>query len=149
MTDVEEAKSVITKYYAELIEVLPIDDLLEHFDAKKLLSRNHKAKVQSLSTRKEKTQYFLDEVIKPGLSVGYMEQFNIMITVMETSDDPVVRYLMKQVQEFAQGVSPSSSDNGMCLCVCVRACVRACMRTCMYVCICVRLCVCGVMWLVV
>ena len=113
MTKVEDAKSVITKYYAELIEVLPIDDLLAHLDANKLLSSNHKAKVESLSTRKEKTQYFLDEVIKPGLSVGYTEQFNKMITVMESNDDPVVKHLVKQIQECALGVSPSSSDDGM------------------------------------
>ena len=145
MTDVEDAKSVITKYYVELIEVLPIDDLLEHLDANKLLPRNYKAKVKSLSARKEKTTYFLDEMIKPGLSVGYIGQFNEMITVMESSDDPVVKHLMKQIQEFALGVSPSSSDNGMCVFVCVRACVYVCV--CVYMC--TFVCVWCVMWLVV
>ena len=113
MTEVEDAKSVITKYCAELIEVLPIDDLLADLEANKLLPSNHKAKVESLSARKEKTKYFLDEMIKPGLSVGYMEQFNKMITVMESSDDPVVKYVAKQIQECALGISPSSKDDGM------------------------------------
>ena len=67
-----------------------------------------------MNTQKEKAQYFLDEVIKPGLNIGYTGQFNGMINIMETSDNPVVNYLAKQIQECAQGTSSSSSDdNGM------------------------------------
>ena len=102
------------KFYKKLTEVLPMNDLLADFCANKLLPGNHKDMVESLRTQKEKAQYFLDEVIKPGLNIGYTEQFNKMINVMESSDDPVVKYLIKQIQEYMLDVSPSSDDdNGM------------------------------------
>ena len=114
MVDVEGAKRAFTAFYAKLTEALPIKDLLAELYANKLLPGNHKAAVESLSTKIEKAQYFLDEVIKPGLNIGYIGQFNKMITVMESSDDPVVNYLAKQIQECAHGVSLSNSDdNGM------------------------------------
>ena len=114
MAEIEGAKKAFTKFYAKLTEALPMNDLLADLYTKRLLPGNHKAKVESLSTQKEKAQYFLDEVIKRGLNIGYTLQFNGMITVMESSDDPVVKYLAKEIQECALGVSPNSSDdNGM------------------------------------
>ena len=114
---VEGAKRAFEMFYGKLIEALPINDLLSDLYASKLLRGNAKAKVktkvESLRTQKEKAKYLLNEVIKRGLSVGNVEQFNKMITVMESSDDPVVKHLAKQIQECALGVSPSSSDDGM------------------------------------
>ena len=107
-------KKAFKKFYNELTEALPMNDLLAEFSASKLLSGNHKNILESLSTQKEKAKYFLDQVIKPGLNIGYTEQFNKMINVMESSDDPVVKYLVKQIQEYMLDVSPSSDDdNGM------------------------------------
>jgi len=100
-----------TKYYAKLTEALPMDDLLAELYANKLLPGDHKAKIESLNTRRQKAQYFLDEVIKPGLSIGYTGQFNKMIKVMESSDDRVVKHLAKQIQECVHGVSPDSSSS--------------------------------------
>ena len=88
--------------------------LAERLYANELLPGNHKTAVESLNTNEEKAHYFLDAVIKSGLNIGYIGQFNKMIAVMESSDDPVVNYLAKQIQECAHGVSLSSSDdNGM------------------------------------
>ena len=111
--EVEGAKRAFEIFYGKLIEALPINDLLSDLYASKLLRGKVKTKVESLSTQKEKAKYLLNEVIKPGLSVGNVEQFIKMITVMESSDDPVVKHMAKQVQECALGVSPSSSDDGM------------------------------------
>ena len=121
MVEVEGAERAFTKFYAKLAKVLPINDLAADFYANGLLPGDHKAKVESLSTRKEKAQYFLDEVIRPGLSAGYSVQFNKMINIMKSSDDRVVKRLAKQIEECALAVSPSSSsdDNGnYFVCVC-------------------------------
>ena len=130
MVEVEGAKRAFQMFYEKLIEALPINDLLSGLYASKLLRGNAKAKVktkvESLSTQKEKAKYLLNEVIKPGLSVGNVEQFNKMITVMESSDDPVVKHLAKQIQECALGVSPNSSDPMVCsVCQTVSVCVYA------------------------
>ena len=113
MADAESAKRVFTEFYAKLTETLPINDLVTELYANKLLTDYHKAQVHSLTTEKEKAQYFLDKVIKPGLNIGYTEQFNKMMSVLESSDDPVVKFLMKQIQEFVFDSLPStcSSDD--------------------------------------
>ena len=117
MVEVEGAKRAFEMFYEKLTQVLPINDLLSDLYASKLLRGKAKAKVktkvESLRTQKEKAKYLLNEVIKPGLSAVNVEQFNKMITVMESSDDPVVKHLAKQIQECALGVSPSGSDDGM------------------------------------
>ena len=115
MVEVEGAKRAFQMFYEKLIQALPINDLLSDLYASKLLRGNAKAKVktkvESLCTQKEKAKYLLDEVIKPGLSVGNVEQFNKMIAVMESNDDPVVKRLAKQIKECALGVSPN--DDGI------------------------------------
>ena len=110
MVDVEGAKRAFIAFYAKLTETLPMNLLAELY-ANGLLPGNLKTAVESLSTNKEKAHYFLDRVIKPSLNIGYIGQFNKMITFMESSDDPVVNYLAKQIQECAHGVSLSSSDD--------------------------------------
>ena len=110
MVDAEGAKRVFTEFYAKLTETLPIKDLETELYANELLTDHHKAQVHSLTTKKEKARYFLDEVIKPGLNIGYTEQFNKMMSVLESSDDPVVKFLMKQIQEFVfDGLHSTSS----------------------------------------
>ena len=111
MDEVDVVKKAFTKFYNKLTEALPMNDLLADFCTSKLLSGNHKNILESLSTQKEKAQYFLDKVIKPGLNIGYTEQFNKMINVMKSNDDPVVKYLVKQIQDYMLAVSPSSDDN--------------------------------------
>ena len=111
MAEVESSKKACKKFYKKLIEALPMNDLITGFHNDKLLPGNHKAIMESLSTKREKAQYFLDEVIKPGLHIGYIGQFSKMIDVMESSDDPVVKYLVKQIQEYMLVASPSSSDD--------------------------------------
>ena len=116
MVEVESGKRAFKKFYKKLIEALPMNDLITDFCAHKLLPANHKAIMESLSTQREKAQYFLDEVIEPGLRIGYIGQFSKMIDVMESSDNPVVTYLVKQIQDYMLVASPSGSDDdGMCI----------------------------------
>ena len=84
------------KFYLELTEVLPmiINSLVTRLYSDKLLSGNHKDCMDSLATGKEKTEYFLDKVIKPGLAIKYTKLFDEMLRVMESNDDPTVNYLV-------------------------------------------------------
>ena len=116
MVEAEGVERALTKLYAELIEILPINEVLADFRANKLLRGIHKTKLKSLSTQKEKAKYFIDEVIKPGLGTGCIEQFNKMIGVMKSSDDSTVKCLAKQIIMCSLDTSSSSSssdDNGM------------------------------------
>ena len=111
MVEVESGKRAFKKFYKKLIEALPMNDVIADFCAHTLLAGNHKSVMESLSTQKEKAQYFLDKVIKPGLHIGYIGQFSKMIDVMESCDDPVVKYLVKQIQEYMFVASPSSNSD--------------------------------------
>ena len=120
MVDVKSA--VITErafkhFYTKLTQALPIKDLVAHFYANNLLPGNHKAKMETLGTPKEKTEYFLDEVIKPGLNIGYTGQFSKMVNIMESSDDPVVNFLATEIKHYILGISSESdhhNDTGNC-----------------------------------
>ena len=114
MVDAEGTKRVFTEFYAKLTEALPIKDLETELYVNKLLTDYHKAQVHSLTTKKEKARYFLDEVIKPGLNIGYTEKFNKMMSVLESSDDPMVKFLTKQIQKSLDDLpSTSTSDDSI------------------------------------
>ena len=103
---------VFKKFYSELTKVLPmiINILVTTFYSSKLLSGDHKSCIDSLPTNKEKAEYFLDKVIKPGLEIKYTEQFNEMLKVMTNSDDPAVKYLVDEMQKLSTSSSVSSID---------------------------------------
>ena len=78
-----------------------INNLVTTLYSKELLSGDHKSRIESLLTDKEKTEYFLpDRVIKPGLEIKYTKQFDEMLRVMRTSDDSAVNYLVDEMQKF-------------------------------------------------
>ena len=105
------AMDIFKKFYSELTKVLPmiINILVTTFYSSKLLSGDHKGRIDSLPTDREKTKYFLDEVIKPGLEIKYTKQFDEMLKVMTNSDDPAVNYLVDEMQKFVS-TSVSSVD---------------------------------------
>ena len=88
------------KFYPKLLIVLPINSMLTEFYSHGLLPGDHKANIDALDTRKRKVEYFLDYVIKPGLEVGYTGQFDNMLKIMETNDDPAVKFVAKEIREF-------------------------------------------------
>ena len=103
------AIDVFKKFYSELTKVLPmiINNLVTTSYSKELLSGDHKSRIESLLTDKEKTEYFLDRVIKPGLEIKYTKQFDEMLRVMRTSDDSAVNYLVDEMQKFASATTLS------------------------------------------
>ena len=92
---------VFKKFYEELTTALPINDMTEKLYSNSLLPGNQKAKVQSLSTPKEKAQHFLDAVIRQSLEIGYTEQFDKLISIMKSSDDPTLKHLAKRIREHS------------------------------------------------
>ena len=102
------AIDVFKKFYSELTKVLPmiINNLVTKLYSSELLSGDHKGYINSLLTTKEKTEYFLDKVIKPGLEIKYTKQFDEMLRVMKTSDDCAVIYLVGEIQKFIAGCLP-------------------------------------------
>ena len=99
------AESAFQKFYPKLAKVLPMESLLPEFYSNGLLPGNHKAKIDALHTQKEKAGYFLDYVIKPGLEVGYIGQFDKMLKIMETSDDPAVKFVAEEIRGYVNGAS--------------------------------------------
>ena len=106
------AMDIFKKFYSELTKVLPmiINILVTTFYSSKLLSGDHKDHIDSLPTNKEKAEYFLDKVIKPGLEIKYTEQFDEMLKMMTNSDDPAVKYLVDEMQKLSTLSSVSSVD---------------------------------------
>ena len=51
-----------------------ISTLVTRLYSDRLLSGNHKNCIDSLATTKEKTEYFLDKVIKPGLEIRILHE---------------------------------------------------------------------------
>ena len=100
---------VFKKFYSELTAILPmiITSLVTKFYSTKLLSGDQKSNIDSLATGKEKTMYFLDEVIKPSLEIKYTILFDEMLKIMESIDNPTVRYLVDEINKFDKSLSPS------------------------------------------
>ena len=107
------------KFYPSIQEILPVDVLTTQFFAKGLLSNAHKEKLDGLSatraTNKDKAKFFLDEVIAPGLRIGYTQQFDEMLIIMMNSDEPPVKFLASEITKSQNSnVTPAgahSEDN--------------------------------------
>jgi len=103
---------VFKKFYLELAKVLPmiINNLVTTLYSSKLLSGDNKGYIDSLLTNKEKTEYLLDKVIKPGLEIEYTELFDEMLRIMRTSDDRTVNYLVDKIEKFTSSTLSSADQ---------------------------------------
>ena len=107
-----DSMEVFKKFYSELTKVLPmiINNLVTKLYSDKLLSGDHKRRIDSLPTDEDKTEYFLNKVIKPGLEIKYTKQFDEMLRVMKTSDDCAISYLVDEIQKFQSASTRSVID---------------------------------------
>ena len=85
-----------------------INNLVTTLYSRELLSGDHKGCIDSLLTTKEKTEYFLDKVIKPALEIKYTKQFDEILRVMKTSDDCTILYLVDEIQKSGLPATGSS-----------------------------------------
>ena len=90
---------VFKAFYSELTKAVPmiINGLVTELYSSNLLSGDHKEYIDSQTTDKEKTKYFLDKVIKPSLEVKYTGVFDEMLKIMKSSDDPTVNHLVDKI----------------------------------------------------
>ena len=100
---------VFKKFYSELTKVLPmiINNLVTKLYSDKLLSDDHKGRIDSMPIDEEKTEYFLNKVIKPGLEIEYTKLFDAVLGVMRTSDDSTINYLVSEIQKYQSAASRS------------------------------------------
>ena len=82
------------------MRVLPINNISSDLYSRDLLPGDHKDAIDALDTQKKKVEYFLDHVIRPGVEIGYTEQFDEMLRVMENCDNPPVKYLAGEIEKF-------------------------------------------------
>jgi len=117
----KSAKDTFKEFYSKLLEVLPINPLTSQFYSRNLLSNDHKGKLDALMTDKDRAEYFLDKVIKPGLQIDYTKQFDEMLLIMQNSDDPPVKYLADEIMKCLEKPDEEKSQAplGMYLLMCV------------------------------
>ena len=134
-TSAEEARKAVQRTYTTLLKLLPISELTERLYSLQLISHERKCTFDDLTSRKEKTTYFLDEMLIPGLTVNYTRHFDEMIAMMKESDDDLTRFLVEKLMSTGSmtlpaAVSPESispqaltvsraaaitNDKGMCI----------------------------------
>ena len=89
------ATELFDRYYTALVFSLPIkdpdfmDELLKHG----LLCADVKSKLESITVHSERSSYFLDNVIKPGLAVSKSRCFVSLLTVMKCNKHDNVKDL--------------------------------------------------------
>ena len=100
------ATELFDHYYMTLVYLLPIKDLdfMDELRKHGLLPGGVKSKLESLTIHKQRSSYFLDNVIKPGLAVGN-RCFVSLLTVMKCNKHDNVKDLAKEIEkEFVVGV---------------------------------------------
>ena len=93
----EEAKRAVKRCYLNLLELLPINRLVERLYSRALLSIDRKSEIDGLPSPKEKTRHFLDAILIPGLNVDYTGHFDEMVSMMKESDDVLVKCLVEKL----------------------------------------------------
>ena len=104
----EEAKSAVQTCYPNLLELLPINKLVERFFSRKLLPFDRKSELDNVTSLKEKARHFLDAILIPGLNAGYTGHFDEMVVMMKESDDILVKFL---VEKLIPSVSPTTDTS--------------------------------------
>ena len=96
----KSALELFEHYYQALIYSLPIkdDSFLENLFKHDLLPGNNRQTLEALSTHKQRTSHFLDNIIKPGLLVGNDTYFDKLLTVMSSSDYDNAKDLAEQIK---------------------------------------------------
>ena len=106
-----EVKRAVKKFYPELLKTLPLSHLVPCLYSEGIISNDSMRKLQALSEL-ERIKYFLDDVLMPGVEIGYITLFKKLLGVMQVSDDGAVKYLAGEICSFLSidsVVSPSSS----------------------------------------
>ena len=105
-------------------------DLFKH---DQLIPEDLKHKLENYSDRKDRTSYFLDNVIKAGLAVNDKKYFANLLTVMNNSKYDNVKDLAKQI-ELEYDVDAKCELHNIMICICATMTLKVTLLiTCMYV----------------
>ena len=90
---------VLQYHYPELLKLLPMEDnfFIAELLKRNLLPHNLKAVIDSLSTRADKVNKFLDSVIRPSAENSNNSNFNVLLQVMMASNDNAVKQLAEAI----------------------------------------------------
>ena len=97
MASAEDAKRAVKRCYPNLLELLPINKLVERLYSRELLSFDQKSRFDSLTSPEEKIRHFLDAILIPGLNIDYTGHFDEMIIMMRESDEVLIKCLVKKL----------------------------------------------------
>ena len=96
---VEQYKEVYRKFYAKLVQSLPLKDA--HFRAalisKQLFYGDLLDQVDAKRINAEMSEHFLINTIDFSLNVGMTNPFGSLLQVMENFDSPVLQSLAKEI----------------------------------------------------
>ena len=95
------ATELLEHYYTALVYLLPIKDtdFINELFKHDLLPGNLKIKLNSLTVQNERSSYFLDNVVKPGLAVGNRKCFVNLLTVMKCNQHDNVKDLAREMEK--------------------------------------------------
>ena len=95
------ATELFEHYYTGLVFSLPVKDatFMDELLKYDLLPENVKFKLESLTVHKQRSSYFLDNVIKPGLAVGNSKHFVSLLTVMKCNKHDNVKDLAEEIEK--------------------------------------------------
>ena len=95
------AIKLFDSYYTALVFLLPIKDIdfIDELVKHDLLPGELKIKLEQLTSHDERSSYFLDNVIKPGLVVDNIRCFVSLLTVMKCNKQDNVKELAKKLEK--------------------------------------------------
>ena len=98
--DLGHDKAVFQEFYSKLVDTLPMDDttFIAELYRSGLLPGDQKNLISVQGTQKQKSAYFLDNTIKPSVTIEVGTSFSDLLTVMENSEYENVKGLAKQIQ---------------------------------------------------
>ena len=93
-------KSLFHHFFPKLVNILPMNDSTFMAELHKigLLPGDLKDNIRAQDTRNKKSEYFLDNAIKPSVTSDVGTNFYDLLTVMEDSDFKEVKCLAKQIK---------------------------------------------------
>ena len=100
----------LVKFYKDLCNVLPVDDLLPVLVTQQVITIKNKDLIMTGKTNDERTQCLLDHFISKSLSVGDTTTFYKLLEAMKTS--PKCSFLVERINQFLSNIEEEESFSG-------------------------------------
>ena len=109
----DQAINVYKKFYPELLEAdLPIDNLMKQLQNIKLFTDHDRNELGACDTQTTRAQYIVDHMIKPSINSGSTQAFDVLLNVMEESDNTDLILLAKEMKIMYNSV-PNDLDEAL------------------------------------